>query len=43
MSGCSGRAPIVVSAYLTETAVPPEQRNAAIAAVGQAVAQALGN
>jgi beta-lactamase class A len=38
-----GRAPIVVSAYLTETAVPPEQRNAAIAAVGQAVAEALGN
>ena len=38
-----GRAPILVSAYLTETAVPPEQRNAAIAAVGQAVAQALGN
>jgi beta-lactamase class A len=38
-----GRAPILVSAYLTETAVPPEQRNAAIAAVGQAVAEALGN
>ena len=38
-----GRAPILVSAYLTETAVPQEQRNAAIAAVGQAVGQALGN
>jgi beta-lactamase class A len=38
-----GRAPILVSAYLTKTAVPPEQRNAAIAAVGQAVAEALGN
>jgi beta-lactamase class A len=38
-----GRAPILVSAYLTETGVPPEQRNATIAAVGQAVAQALGN
>ena len=35
-----GRAPILVSAYLTEAAVPLEQRNAAIAAVGQAVAQA---
>jgi beta-lactamase class A len=38
-----GRAPILVSAYLTETAAPPEQRDAAIAAVGRAVAQALGN
>ena len=38
-----GRAPILVSAYLTETGVPPEQRNATIAAVGQAVAEALGN
>ncbi len=36
-----GRAPIVVTAYLTETAVPPAQRNATLAAVGRAVAAAL--
>ncbi len=36
-----GRAPIVVSAYLTEAAaVPAAQRDAAIAAVGHAVAEA---
>jgi len=39
-----GRAPILVSAYLTEVvAIPAAQRDAAIAAIGQAVAQALGN
>jgi len=32
--------PIVVAAYLTQTAAPPEARDAAIAAVGQAVAAA---
>ena len=32
--------PIVVAAYLTQTAAPPEAREAAIAAVGQAVAAA---
>ncbi len=38
-----GRAPIVVSAYLTETAaVPSTQRDAAIAAVGHAVVEAAG-
>jgi beta-lactamase class A len=37
-----GRAPIVVSAYLTEAAAaPPAQRDAAIAAVGHAVAEAV--
>ena len=39
-----GRAPIIVTAYLTETtAVPPTQREAAIAAVGHAVAEAARN
>lgn len=38
-----GRAPIVVSAYLTEAAaIAPAQRDAAIAAVGHAVAEAVG-
>ena len=38
-----GRAPVVVSAYLTGTAaMPPAQRDAAIAAVGHAVAEAIG-
>jgi beta-lactamase class A len=34
-----GRAPMVVTAYLTETAVSPERRNDALAAVGRAVAE----
>ena len=39
-----GRAPIIVSAYLTEAAaVPAAQRDAAIAAVGHAVAEAIGS
>jgi len=33
------REPVIVSVYLTETRVPTEQRNAAIAAVAKAVAQ----
>jgi beta-lactamase class A len=36
-----GRAPVVVSVYLTEAKVPFEQRNVAIAAVAKAVAQSL--
>ena len=36
-----GRGPVVVSVYLTETRVPVEQRNAAIAAVAKAVAGAM--
>jgi beta-lactamase class A len=35
------RAPIILSAYLTETSAPAEQRNATLAAVGRAVASAL--
>jgi beta-lactamase class A len=35
-------APVVITAYLTQTAIPAEQRNAALAAVGRAVAAALG-
>ncbi len=34
------RAPIVIAVYLTETSKPDEQRNAALAAVGRAVAAA---
>lgn len=37
-----GRAPVVVTCYLTETAAPDDKRNAAHAAVGRAVAAALG-
>jgi beta-lactamase class A len=37
-----GRAPIVVSIYLTGTSAGPEERNATLAAVGRAVAAALG-
>jgi beta-lactamase class A len=36
-----GRAPILVSIYLTETPLAGEQRNATLAAVGRAVASAL--
>jgi beta-lactamase class A len=36
-----GREPLVVCAYLAESVAPPERRNAALAAVGQAVAQAV--
>jgi beta-lactamase class A len=36
-----GRAPVIVAAYLTETTAPPDRRNAALAAVGKAVAAAL--
>ncbi len=36
-----GRAPIVVSAYLTGTMAPADRANAAIAAVGRAVADAI--
>jgi beta-lactamase class A len=35
------RAPLVVAAYLAETSAPAEQREAALAAVGRAVAAAL--
>jgi len=38
-----GRAPVVVTIYLTETTVSADQRNAALAAVGKAVAAALGH
>ena len=34
----AGRKPIVVTAYLTDTEAPADQRNAALAAVGRAVA-----
>jgi beta-lactamase class A len=37
-----GRAPLLVAAYLTETAAPADTRNAALAAVGRAVATAIG-
>ena len=36
-----GRRPVLVAAYLTETAAPLDARNAALAAVGRAVAEAL--
>jgi len=36
-----GRAPILVSIYLTETSLAGDQRNATLAAVGRAVASAL--
>lgn len=36
-----GRKPVVVTAYLTGTAAPVEQRNATLASVGRAVATAL--
>jgi beta-lactamase class A len=36
-----GRAPVLVSIYLTETSLAGEQRNATLAAVGRAVAYAL--
>ena len=36
------RAPVLVSIYLTETSAGAEQRNATLAAVGRAVASALG-
>ncbi|HVX91981.1 MAG TPA: class A beta-lactamase [Xanthobacteraceae bacterium] len=37
-----GRAPLVVAVYLTQASVSPDRRNATIAAVGRAVASALG-
>jgi beta-lactamase class A len=37
-----GRAPVIVSVYLTQATVPFEQRSAAIAAVAKAVVAALG-
>lgn len=37
-----GRAPVIVCAYLTETAMPPGQVNATFAAIGQVVAAMLG-
>jgi beta-lactamase class A len=36
------RAPVLISAYLTETEAQAPDRNAALAAVGHAVASALG-
>jgi beta-lactamase class A len=36
------RKPILVTAYLTETAAPADKRNATLAAVGKAVAEAVG-
>lgn len=36
-----GRASVIVAAYLTETEAPPDQRDAALAAVGKAVAATL--
>lgn len=38
-----GRAPLVITVYLTESTVPLEQRNAAIAAVGRAVSVSLAS
>ncbi|WP_257164988.1 class A beta-lactamase [Bradyrhizobium sp. SRS-191] len=38
----SGRAPVIVTSYLTETRAGDDKRNAAHAAVGRAVAAALG-
>jgi beta-lactamase class A len=37
-----GRKPILVTAYLTETTTPADKRNATLAAVGKAVAKAVG-
>jgi beta-lactamase class A len=37
-----GRPPVIVTVYLTETAAPDGQRNAAHAAVGRAVAGVFG-
>jgi beta-lactamase class A len=37
-----GRKPILVTAYLTETTAPADKRNATLAAVGKAVAEAMG-
>ena len=37
-----GKPPLIVTSYLTETAAPDDKRNAAHAAVGHAVAAALG-
>jgi len=37
-----GRAPILVTAYLTGATAPAEQRNATLAAVGRAVAASVG-
>jgi beta-lactamase class A len=37
-----GRAPVIVAAFLTETAAPEEKRNAAHAAIGRAIAGAFG-
>jgi beta-lactamase class A len=36
------RAPVLVATYLTETSAPADKRNAAIAAIGRAVAKAIG-
>jgi beta-lactamase class A len=36
------RKPILVTAYLTETTAPADKRNATLAAVGKAVAEAMG-
>ena len=36
------RAPVLVAIYLTDTSAPAEQRNATLAAVGRAVATAIG-
>src|SRR5262245_39306877 len=36
-----GRAPVIVSIYLTGTSAAPERRNAGLAAIGRAVASAL--
>jgi beta-lactamase class A len=36
------RGPVLVAVYLTETAAPADKRNAAIVAVGRAVAGAIG-
>jgi beta-lactamase class A len=37
-----GRRPVLVAAYVTETTAPLDARNAALAAVGQAIASAIG-
>jgi beta-lactamase class A len=36
------RPPVLVAIYLTETSAPADQRNATLAAVGRAVAGAIG-
>lgn len=38
----AGRKPVLITAYLTGTAAPVEQRNAALDSVGRAAAVALG-